>query len=140
MGNLIFFFSHGRERTNGVKFIPPCSLRKFATLTCSARRGINAIGQAVEASNRSCVNLFESGSFPKVIPLNGSCCIIIFFLIYSWHIKIIRWEKTLFWKKPSPDNETKHQDETGPPSKNVQPSLESESSNMWKLLRVDKLL
>ncbi len=35
-----FFFAYGRERTNGVKFIPPCSLRKFALLTCFARRGI----------------------------------------------------------------------------------------------------
>ncbi len=35
-----FFFVYGRERTNGVKFIPPCSLRKFASLTCSACRGI----------------------------------------------------------------------------------------------------
>ncbi len=34
-----FFFAYGRERTNGVKFIPPCSLRKFALLTCFARRG-----------------------------------------------------------------------------------------------------
>jgi hypothetical protein len=25
---------------NGVKFIPPCSLKKFASLTCFARRGI----------------------------------------------------------------------------------------------------
>ncbi len=35
-----FFFAFGRESTNGVKFIPPCSLRKFALLTCFARRGI----------------------------------------------------------------------------------------------------
>ncbi len=28
---------------NGVKFIPPCSLRKFASLTCSACRGIIVI-------------------------------------------------------------------------------------------------
>jgi hypothetical protein len=37
---LLFFFAYGRERTNGVKFIPPYSLHKFAWLTCSARRGI----------------------------------------------------------------------------------------------------
>ncbi len=36
-----FFFAFGWKRTNGVKFIPPCSLRKFASLTCSARRGIS---------------------------------------------------------------------------------------------------
>ncbi len=43
MGNFnfnFFFFLHWRERTNGVKFIPPCSLRKFASLTCLACRGI----------------------------------------------------------------------------------------------------
>ena len=41
-GNFFFFFpfAFGMERTNGVKFIPPCSLRKFASLTCFARRGI----------------------------------------------------------------------------------------------------
>ncbi len=42
-GKLIFFFfffAYGRERTNRVKFIPPCLLCKFALLTCSARRGI----------------------------------------------------------------------------------------------------
>ncbi len=38
--NFFFFFACGRERTNGVKFIPPYSLRKFASLTCSTRRGI----------------------------------------------------------------------------------------------------
>ncbi len=37
---IFFFFAYGRERTNGVKFIPPCLLRKFASLTCFARRGI----------------------------------------------------------------------------------------------------
>jgi hypothetical protein len=36
-----FFFAYGRERMNGVKFIPPCLLRKFASLTCSTRRGKN---------------------------------------------------------------------------------------------------
>jgi hypothetical protein len=46
MGNLnffffFFFFAFGRERMNGEKFIPPCSLRKFASLTCFARSGIN---------------------------------------------------------------------------------------------------
>ncbi len=45
MGNfnfflIFFFFAFGRQRTNGVKFIPPSSLRKFASLTCSARREI----------------------------------------------------------------------------------------------------
>ncbi len=42
MGNFFFFFfffAFWRERTNGVKFIPPCLLRKFASLTYSARRG-----------------------------------------------------------------------------------------------------
>jgi len=42
MGNLnFFFFAFKRERPNGVKFIPPCLLRKFTLLTCSARRGKN---------------------------------------------------------------------------------------------------
>jgi hypothetical protein len=36
-----FFFTYGWERTNGVKLIPPCSLLKFALLTCFARREIN---------------------------------------------------------------------------------------------------
>ena len=40
-GNFNFFFCvYGRERMNGVKLIPPCLLRKFALLTCSACRGI----------------------------------------------------------------------------------------------------
>jgi hypothetical protein len=34
----LFYFVNGRERTNGVKFIPPCLLRKLALLTCFARR------------------------------------------------------------------------------------------------------
>ena len=34
------FFFHMGGRTNGGKFIPPCLLRKFALLTCFARRGI----------------------------------------------------------------------------------------------------
>jgi hypothetical protein len=38
-----FFFEDGRERTNRVKFIPPCMLREFALLTCSTRRGIKAM-------------------------------------------------------------------------------------------------
>ncbi len=37
--SIFFFFAYGRENTNGVKFIPPYLLRKFASLTCSARRG-----------------------------------------------------------------------------------------------------
>ncbi len=46
MGNFnffFFFFAYGRERANGVKFIPPCSLRKFASLTCIARIGIKKV-------------------------------------------------------------------------------------------------
>jgi hypothetical protein len=40
MGNFIFFFAYGRERRNGMKFIPPCLLRKLALLTCFALRWI----------------------------------------------------------------------------------------------------
>ncbi len=38
--NFFFFFAYGRERTNGVKLIPPRSLRKFTLLTCFTRRVI----------------------------------------------------------------------------------------------------
>ena len=36
-------FGVGRESMKGVKLIPPCSLRKFAFLTCSAHRGIKKL-------------------------------------------------------------------------------------------------
>ncbi len=46
MGNFnfffFFFFAYGSVRTNGGKFIPPCLLCKFASLTCFARSGIKS--------------------------------------------------------------------------------------------------
>ncbi len=42
-------------------------------------------------------------------------------------------------KKPSPDNVTKHQDETGPPSNNVQPSLESPPDDLEEVDQEGKI-
>ncbi len=84
-----FFFAYGKERTNGVKFIPPCSLRKFASLTCFARRGIKSWIIKI-------TKFFGQISSKIVWSLLPYYFCIYFSVVLNIHINTIKW--TFDWK------------------------------------------